>query len=47
MVCVNGKEGPHVQDVKGDLTTDRVGEAKVGKLLLQELDELGADLVLL
>ena len=44
---VNRKECLNVQNVKRDLTTDRVGEAKVGKLLLQELDELGADLVLL
>lgn len=34
-----------VQHVKRDLTTDRVGEVVVGKLLLERLDEGGADLV--
>lgn len=33
------------QDVERDLTADRVGEAVVGELLLELLDEFGADLV--
>lgn len=35
------------QDIERDLTADRVSQAVVGKLLLEELDELGADFVLL
>jgi hypothetical protein len=35
------------ENVKGDLTTDGVGQAEMGEFLLEDLDELGSDLVFL
>lgn len=35
------------EDVEGNFAADRVGEAVVGEFLLQDLDEVGPNVVLL
>lgn len=47
MLCSGSDQRTLGEHIKGDLTTDRVGQAEMGKFLLKDLDHFGSDAGLL